>query len=97
MLSNNVFKRIKNIGKNRNSIEFETITLGELLTKDFINRCTDFSDFDHMISISGFKTMNNSFADIFISEEWDEFVNRTTEFKGWNEMIKEAVLSYILS
>ncbi|MBZ9571447.1 hypothetical protein KQY27_07795 [Methanobrevibacter sp. TMH8] len=95
MLSMNVFKKVKNFGKNKNCVEFETMTLGKLLTKDFINNFTEFSDFDQMIDVSGIKTINNSFTDVFISREWDEFVNYTTDFSGWKEMIERAVENYI--
>ena len=95
MLSMNVFKKVKNFGKNKNCVEFETMTLGKLLTQDFINTFTEFSDFDQMIDVSGIKTINNSFTDVFISREWDEFVNYTTDFSGWKEMIERAVENYI--
>lgn len=97
MLNNNVFRKMKNFGKSKNFIEFETITLGELLTEDFISNSTDFCNFDQMIDVSSIKTGNNSFADIFVSKEWNEFVNRTTKFSGWKKMIEGAVENYILT
>lgn len=97
MLNNNVFKKIKNFGKDKNFINFESITLGELLSEDFIANSTDFSNFDQMLHTNGIKTGNNSFTDVFISKEWNEFVNRTTEFNGWKEMIERAVENYILN
>jgi len=97
MLNNNVFKKIKNFGKDKSFVNFESITLGELLSEDFITNSTDFSNFDQMIELSGIKTRNNSFTDVFISNEWNEFVNRNTEFNGWKEMIEGAVENYILN
>jgi len=96
MLSNNVFKKMKNFRKDKNPIKFETITLGELLTEDFISNATEFSNFDQMIYVSGIKTINNSFTEVFISKEWNEFVNKTTDFSGWKEMMEGAVENYIL-
>ena len=95
MLRNNLAKKIKNFNKDKNYIRFETLSLGELLTEDFICNNTEFSDFDQMIYVSGIKTGNNLFTEVFISNEWNEFVNRTTEFNGWREMVECAVKNYI--
>ena len=97
MLYNNVFKKVKDHKKSKNSIEFDELTLGELLSENFISNSTVFSNFDQMIDSSGIRKTNNSFVDMFISQEWNEFVNRTTKFNGWKEMIEGAVKNHISS
>jgi hypothetical protein len=104
MFMDNFFDKIRNIignniintGKHDNSPRFETITLGELLTDEFIGKSTDFLNFDHMIALSGFKSEENTYNDLFNSKEWNEFVNRTTKFNNWDEMVIEAVKNYII-
>lgn len=45
-----------------------------MLTENFVNNSTDFSNFDQMIDVNGIKTKENSFTDVFISKEWEKFV-----------------------
>jgi hypothetical protein len=65
----------------------------ELLNSDFMQKYTDFKSFDMMIESSNFKMENEiEFGDVTDTAEWDEYVNRNTEFKNWKDMLRKSVL-----
>jgi hypothetical protein len=65
----------------------------ELLNPDFMEKHTDFSSFDKMITSSSFKIENEiEFRDARDTVEWNEVVVKTTEFKNWKEMLRTSVL-----
>jgi hypothetical protein len=65
----------------------------ELLTRDFMEKHTNFSSFDKMIKSSDFKIENElEFRDASNSANWNEYVVKSTEFKDWNEMLRTSVL-----
>lgn len=65
----------------------------ELLTTSFMNKYTNFSEFDEMIGCSGFKIENEiEFEDIICTDPWNSFIDSNTQFKDWSEMLKTSVL-----
>jgi len=93
-----IINRIKRFSECENKFKFsevETITLGEILTEEFISEFTSFSNFDQMIEISKLKNKYISYSNLFISSTWNDFVNRVTQFDSWDDLIKTAIKQYI--
>ncbi len=65
----------------------------ELLTDNFMNENTKFSNFNNMLKSDDFKIENEiEFEDISKSAEWNQYISKNTQFKDWNEMLRTAVL-----
>ncbi len=66
------------------------VPLPELLTPDFLRRCSRFQSVEEMFEASGFKIdAEDDFAAI-PDIEWDEFIRANTSFPSWEAMLGEA-------
>lgn len=84
-------KEIEDLKKNIEEHEEETVSLDELLNQEFMQKYTQFSDFDEMIDSSKFEIeTQDDFDDLFENEDWDDYVIDTTKFKDWEEMMQTA-------
>ena len=75
--------------------EFEEITLGEILTEEFISKFTNFSNFDKMIERSKLKNKYINYKNLFLSKQWNDFVIRATKFDGWVDFLKIAINCHV--
>jgi hypothetical protein len=65
----------------------------ELLTTNFMEKHTDFRNFEDMLQSSIFKIENEiEFVDVTETFEWNEYVRENTEFENWKEMLRKSVL-----
>lgn len=95
-------KRMKELHKeidvmNDNKFRLSEINLdyikNELFTPDFMKTHTDFSSFEKMIGSTSFKIENEiEFGDITNTIEWNQYIEKHTEFKNWNEMLRTSVI-----
>ncbi len=98
-INNNIFNILTKFKRPKKSLKptkLDTITLGELLTENFIRAYTNFSTFDEMIEKSGIKNSKNSYEEVFTSTQWNKFVIKTTKFMGWDEMVEISINVYII-
>jgi hypothetical protein len=73
-------------------INFEYIRK-ELLIPEFMEKYTDFKNFDKMIESSRFKIDNEiEFGDVTDTEDWNGYVHKNTVFKNWKEMLRKSVI-----
>jgi hypothetical protein len=65
----------------------------ELLTPNFMEKHTNFTNFDEMIKSSGFKIENEiEFKDATETLKWNEHVVENSKFKNWKEMLRTSVI-----
>ena len=70
------------------------VSFNDLFTASFMTLHTQFSGFKELLDAGKYNV--NSLADFnaIISPEFDEFINKTTKFKSWEEMQSTAVAEY---
>jgi hypothetical protein len=65
----------------------------ELLTTDFMEKHTNFKNFEEMIKSSGFKIENEiEFKDASETLKWNEHIVKNSNFKNWKEMLRTSVI-----
>jgi hypothetical protein len=65
----------------------------ELLTTDFMEKYTNFKNFEEMIKSSGFKIENEiEFKDATETLKWNEHIVKNSNFKNWKEMLRTSVI-----
>lgn len=92
----------KNLNDMENKIketDGEKVKISELLNPDFMQKYTEFSDFDEMIEMSEFdeETFSENFEEITETDEWNNYITDTTKFKDWEEMLNTAGVDLISS
>ncbi len=79
-----IARRAESLSGNQN------VLIPELLTPEFLSRCSRFLSADEMFEASGFKIDSaEDFASIPDSE-WDSFIRTNTSFASWEAMLGEA-------
>ena len=66
------------------------VPIPELLTRDFLSRCSRFSSADEMFEASGFKIESPEDFAAIPDVEWDAFVRTNTTYASWDAMLSEA-------
>lgn len=99
---NGLDKIKKNLEDLKNNIEENDevkVNIVELLNPDFMQKHSEFSDFDEMIEMSEFDEENfdENFDEITESDEWNDYVTDRTKFKDWEEMMNIAGIELISS
>lgn len=71
--------------------EDEFVPLTELLKPEFMQKYTEFSDFDEMLESGEFVVESQEDLEKLLSStQWDNYVVDITKFKGWDEMLQTA-------
>lgn len=66
------------------------VPIPELLTPDFLSRCSRFHSAEEMFEASGFKIETAEDFAAIPDAEWDEFIRANTSFASWEAMLGEA-------
>ena len=67
------------------------VPLNELFPTSFMSKHTHFDSIEEMFEESEFEVeTEEEAAEIIGTEEWDEFINNSTRFGGWESMLKKA-------
>jgi len=92
-----VKKDLEDLKNNIEEIDGEQVKISELLNPEFMQKYTEFSNFDEMVEMSEFEedTFDENFEEIIESDEWNDHVTDTTKFKDWEEMISTAGVELI--
>lgn len=98
----NLKKRLENIHRDIDPMKDEKFRLSEinfdyiqneLLTKDFMEKHTNFSNLSEMAKAGNFRIENEiEFKDVIESEKWNIHVVENSDFKDWNGMLTTAVI-----
>lgn len=84
-------RRLEDLSRRAESVSGNhNVPIPELLTRDFLSRCSRFSSADEMFEASGFKIeLPEDFAAIPDAER-DAFVRTNTTYASWDAMLSEA-------
>ena len=69
--------------------------MGELLTPGFLAKHTRFLSKDEMFEASGFNIQTAEDFEKIPDEEWDDFVQQSTPFATWNDMLSAAGAEWV--
>lgn len=83
---------VKNLKKVEWNHEFST---DKLLSKEFINKNTNFSNFDDMVEKSKLREEYENFEELLSSDKWNRYVSDNTPFSSWEDMVGEAAAPHI--
>lgn len=95
-------KRLENIHRDIDPMKGEKFRISEinldyiqneLMTQDFMEKHTKFSNFSEMARSGNFKIENEiEFKDVVESEKWNIHIVENSDFKDWNGMLTTAVI-----
>jgi hypothetical protein len=68
----------------------QNVPITELLTPDFLLRCSRFHSAEEMFKASGFKVDTAEDFAAVPDAAWDEFIRANTSFPTWEAMLGEA-------
>ena len=67
-----------------------SVPIPELLTPDFLARCSRFHSADDLFEASGFKIETPEDFAAIPDVEWDQCIRANTSFASWEAMLSEA-------
>lgn len=83
------------VAKIRETVPSEVRIL-DAMTPAFVQAHSRFQDFEEMFAQSPIAdTVEDDAPAAFASDAWDAFVRDTTDFSGWEPMLKAAIQAYI--
>jgi hypothetical protein len=83
--------RLNDMGRRAESFSGNhSVPVPELLTPDFLRRCSRFQSAEEMFEASGFKIESAEDFTAIPDAAWDEFVRANTSFVSWEAMLGEA-------
>ena len=68
----------------------QNVPITEILTPDFLHRCSRFHSAEEMFEASGFKIESEEDFAAIPDAAWDEFIRANTSFATWEAMLGEA-------
>lgn len=90
-------KKLNNMSKAAEEMNGKhNVPMTDLFTNTFMSENTTFSDAQTFFDSSGFDFNSQEAFEAIPQEELDSFVNKTTDFENWQEMITEASKIYTL-
>lgn len=75
----------------KKSEQMKMVSFNDLFTSSFLTTYTQFPNFKELLDAGNFKVNSLEDFQAILSIEFDEFINKTTKFKNWEEMQKTAV------
>jgi hypothetical protein len=72
------------------------IALPDLLTSEFIGKCSRFSSVDELFQASGYKFESLEDFKAIPDAEWDAYIAGNTSYSSWREMLDESVKQWTI-
>jgi len=73
------------------------ISVANLLTPEFLARCSRFGSADELFESSGFRVQSAEDFAAIPDAEWDSFVSKNTSFDNWQNMLDAAVKAWTIT
>ncbi|MBY6188515.1 hypothetical protein KUV89_18020 [Marinobacter hydrocarbonoclasticus] len=73
----------------------DEITLGDLLSPEFLAQCSSFSDIEQFFNASGFTVESAEDFAAIPEPEWNAFIQAHTCFSSWDELQHSALKAYV--
>jgi len=87
-------KMLKELEKTAEEISGEK-SFEELFTPNFMNRFTNFSNFEELLTAGNFVVNSQEDFENIPDDEFDEHIRATTKFDSWEEMMNKAGEIYV--
>ncbi len=75
----------------------EAVPFDELFDASFMSAHSNFTSFDEFLSAGGYHPSTSTELEATLGTEFNEFINRMTDFPSWEEMFREASIHYFAS
>ena len=93
-----LIKDLDQLAKNAESLSgTHEVSLGELLTSDFIQSCSSYSSVDEMLNAGGFYIESIEDFEAIPEKELDAHISQTTHYASWEDMLGKATEAYVAS
>ena len=70
------------------------VSFAELFPCTFMQKHTQFSSIDELVSAGGFKVESKEDFESIPDDEFNKHIASTTQFESWDDMINEAASQY---
>ncbi len=83
--------KLKKLGDNAKKLDgTHSILISDLLTTQFLSKCSQFRTAEELFEASGFKVETMEDFKAIPDEAWDNFIRSSTKYFNWAEMMKAA-------
>jgi len=72
-----------------------TVSMDDVITESFLNRCSSFLSFDEFLTAGGFSAITDAEFEAIPDADFDLHVKSTTTYPSWEEMLSAAHEEYI--
>ena len=72
------------------------VSVANLLTPEFLGRCSRFRSADELFESSGFKVQSAEDFAAIPDAQWDTFINKNSSFATWQAMLDAAVKEWTI-
>jgi hypothetical protein len=72
----------------------QSVPLPELMSPEFMSRCSKFGSIQELFDSSGFKIDSAADFAAIPDEQWDNYIRTNTAYPSWMEMQKAAVADW---
>lgn len=71
------------------------VSFGELFSAEFMNKCSSYDSFNELCEASPFTIETKEDFEAISDTEWDDFIEASTSYGSWQEMLKAAGSAYL--
>jgi len=90
--SGNLLKHLRELSQRAQELDGQhEMTLGELMSGDFVAGCSKFGNLQELFNASGFSLETAEEFQAVPDNEWDAFIATNTSYHSWAEMKSAAV------
>jgi hypothetical protein len=90
-------KPLEDLARNARELDGRhEVSIADLLTPEFLGRCTRFRSADELFESSGFKVQSTDDFAAIPDTEWDSFICKNTNFATWQDMLQAAVKEWTI-
>ncbi|WP_230432501.1 hypothetical protein [Plesiomonas shigelloides] len=89
---NDNFKQLENNIKDMDGTH--EVKLTELINKEFLLACSNFSSLGELIEAAGYKVESQEDFEAIPDDQWNEFIMTNTKYSSWEEMQEAATIEY---
>lgn len=72
------------------------VSVANLLTPEFLGRCSRFRSVDELIESSGFRVQSAEDFAAIPDAQWNTFINKNSSFVTWQAMLDAAVKEWTI-
>lgn len=91
----NLAKKLEDLSRKATELDgTHNITLSELLSDEFISRCSSHTSLEGLLQSSPFKIDSIEDFKAIPDSEWDAYISGNTSYATWKEMQEAAAMAW---